>query len=101
LGCQQEKIRILFGSFGFYLKFGACNLFLHLTALGFGHYLQSILNGIVDVGKPGNPHHTKNFLIMLGDARNADTLIALFGSGQNLNKYRYAATVDIDISPGL
>jgi hypothetical protein len=35
---------------------------------------------------------------MVGDAGNSDELIVLFGLGQNLDKYRNTAAVDVDIS---
>ena len=72
-----------------------------LSGLGLGHHLQGFLQGIIDFGKPRDSHHSKNFFKMVGDAGNSNGLIVLFGLGENLDKYRNAATVDIDISLGL
>ena len=69
-----------------------------LSGIGLGHLLQGFVHGIIDFGKPGDPHHAKNFFKVVGDAGNSDELIVLFGLGQNLDEYRNTTAVDVDIS---
>ena len=68
-----------------------------LSGIGLGHLRQGFVHGIIDFGKPGDPHHAKNFFKVVGDAGNCDELIVLFALGQNLDEYRNATAVDVDI----
>ncbi len=72
-----------------------------LFGIGLGHLRQGFVHGIIDFGKPGDPHHAKNFFKVVGDAGNSDELIVLFGLGQNLDEYRNTTAVDVDISLSL
>lgn len=60
-----------------------------------GHSSDSTFNIIMNIGKLGDPHHIEYFFKMLGQTRDADLLIVLFGLGKNLNQDGDAAAVDI------
>ena len=60
-----------------------------------GHGFDSILYGIVYIGKLGNPHHSKNFFEMFGETGNTDLLLILPGLSKDLYEYCDAAAVDV------
>ena len=60
-----------------------------------GHRLDRTFNCLMYFSKLGDTHHVEYFFEVIGQPRNTDLLIVLFGLGQNLDQHGNTAAVDV------